>query len=93
MKFETIIVNFPKVFDVKDINYIKQLLNRKSNEDYFWAVIIANAFNNFRVAGVKDAIKFSFEVNPHILFKMNKNRLPFGCHAWEKYTPSFGHHS
>lgn len=43
----------------------------------------------FKIAPVKDAIKFSFEVNPSLLFELNNRELPFGCHAWEKYDPEF----
>lgn len=45
--------------------------------------------NNFRVPLVELALQFSFETNPRMLYKMNNNKLPFGCHAWEKYDPEF----
>jgi hypothetical protein len=32
---------------------------------------------------------FSFEVAPRYCFKMNRERLPFGCHAWSKYDQEF----
>ena len=35
------------------------------------------------------AIKFSFEVMPSYLYKLNNNVLPFGCHAFEKYESDF----
>jgi hypothetical protein len=35
------------------------------------------------------ALKFSFEVNPTMLFSINNKELPFGCHAWWKYEPNF----
>jgi hypothetical protein len=47
--------------------------------------VIANGMlrlKNFNIAPVDEAIKFSFEVNPDILYKMNDNTLPMGCHAW-----------
>lgn len=44
---------------------------------------------SFKIADVETAISFSFEAQPDYLFKLNQNRLPFGCHAWEKYHPNF----
>jgi len=34
---------------------------------------------------VKEAARFSFERYPAELFIFNNNKLPFGCHAWQKY--------
>jgi hypothetical protein len=45
--------------------------------------------NDFNIAPLEVAISFSFETSPRDMFKMNKNKLPFGCHAWEKYDPEF----
>ena len=64
-------------------------LNYSVQEDYYWSELIPKAFKDYKVAGIEDAIKFSFEVNPALLYKMNKHQLPFGCHAWEKYDPVF----
>jgi hypothetical protein len=54
--------------------------------------VIANVMSrlkNFKIAPVEEAIKFSFEVNPEILYKMNDNTLPTGCHAWWLINPEF----
>jgi len=59
------------------------------NEDLFWAEVIPDNFPDFKVPGSTEAMKFSFEVNPDVLFKMNQNELPFGCHAWWKYNLKF----
>ena len=45
--------------------------------------------NTFRIAPEKDAAAFSFETRPVEMYEINNHRLPFGCHAWEKYDPSF----
>jgi hypothetical protein len=37
----------------------------------------------------KEALSFSIEKNPQIGVKLLGGKLPFGCHAWEKYNPSF----
>jgi hypothetical protein len=59
------------------------------NEDLFWAELIPKAFADFNVPEPEDAIGFSFEVNPDVLFKRNSGELPFGCHAWWKYNLEF----
>lgn len=45
--------------------------------------------NDFNIAPVEIALKFSFETTPKQLYKRNNEQLPFGCHAWEKYDPEF----
>ncbi|MEO6731335.1 MAG: DUF5672 family protein [Ferruginibacter sp.] len=45
--------------------------------------------NSYKIAPVDVASKFSFETNPIGLFQLNNGKLPFGCHAWEKYDIGF----
>jgi hypothetical protein len=59
------------------------------NEDVFWSVYASNRFKWFKVAPFEDASSFSFEVLPERLFSQNSNQLPFGCHKWHKYSPTF----
>ena len=47
------------------------------------------AMPDFNVALADVNYKFSFEVYPRKLFKMNNNELPFGCHAFERYDFEF----
>lgn len=86
--------NFIKFF-IKDFKIVKfDNIHKLSvhvvvNEDYYWSQIVANIFSDYIVSNVDDAIKFSFEENPSLLFKINGGQLPFGCHGWEKYEPNF----
>ncbi|MHA4843880.1 DUF5672 family protein [Flavitalea antarctica] len=59
------------------------------NEDYFFAKIVPGAFPNFIVADPSIAMFFSFENQPALLYEMTGKVLPFGCHGWEKYDPTF----
>lgn len=59
------------------------------NEDLFWAEVVPENFSTFKVPSALEAMKFSFEVNPEVLFEMNNGELPFGCHAWWKYNLDF----
>lgn len=36
----------------------------------------------------KEALEFAFEQNPEESFRLNKRKLPFGCHAW--YHKEYG---
>jgi len=59
------------------------------NEDRFWGLSLGPRVPGFRLPSVEDAIPFAFEVNPRRLFRMNGERLPFGCHACWRYDPAF----
>lgn len=59
------------------------------NEDYFFAWIYPSLFKDFRAATSQEAIPFAFECQPEKLYIMNGKNLPFGCHAWQKYSPKF----
>ncbi len=50
---------------------------------------VMSRIKNFKLAPVDEAIRFSFEVNPQILYKMNNDTLPTGCHAWWLYDLPF----
>jgi hypothetical protein len=52
-------------------------------------VLVGRTFNDYTIAPVNEAIKFSFEANPEFLFEKNNYQLPFGCHAWQRYDPLF----
>ena len=75
---------------LKDNFNPSELINLSSvNEDYFWSAIVPIHFADFIPSNISEAIRFSFEVNPSLLFKLNDNKLPFGCHAWNRYEPEF----
>jgi hypothetical protein len=60
-----------------------------ANEDHFWGVLVPAACPFFHVPSPEEAIGFAFEVEPRLMLEMNGNRLPFGCHAWERYDRAF----
>jgi len=75
------------LFSINNVHiHLKYLLtNTSANEDGFWSIWVNSTFSDFKVASINEAMKFSFEVNPSLLYQMNNNELPFGCHAWRKY--------
>ena len=60
-----------------------------ANEDYFWGMLVPKKIQYFNVPTPQLAAEFAFEVEPRYLFRMLDNKLPFGCHAWEKYDLEF----
>jgi hypothetical protein len=89
-RFEKFLLAFKNAFQLQSIKYLEQIVfDRALQEDYYWCDIVGNTFRDFKVAPSNEAIKFSFEVNPSYLYQENGTRLPFGCHAWEKFQPEF----
>lgn len=56
------------------------------NEDAFFA---SRAGEGLKVPPLELALEFAFEKEPARAWGLSGNRLPFGCHAWEKYEPEF----
>ncbi len=66
--------------------YLNHIINdHQTFEDLVWSKYISKTFSGFRIAPINEGIGFSFEVNPNLLYFKNNQKLPFGCHAWEKY--------
>ena len=54
-------------------------------EDFFWCEKIPSLCLNYKIPTSTEAVPFSFELSPAYLYNVNGNKLPFGCHAWQKY--------
>lgn len=59
------------------------------NEDGFWSLEAPKYIQGYKVAPFKTALKFSIERFPRKSFELNGKKLPFGCHAWERYDKEF----
>ena len=59
------------------------------NEDVFWGILIPQHFDFFKVPSPEQAIPFAFDAEPRFLYKQNHHKLPFACHAWERYDHAF----
>lgn len=59
------------------------------NEDIFWCREAGKFDPGFRVAPADLEYKFAFEKEPSLLYELNEKKLPFACHAWQKYDPEF----
>ena len=54
------------------------------NEDLLWTLFVP-----FKKPAAEEALGFAFELDPAQSYRLNKEQLPFGCHAWEKYDAEF----
>ncbi len=59
------------------------------NEDLFWSHRATWYDPSFKIAPIEVALRFAFEEEPRYCFEQNRRRLPFGCHAWQKYDREF----
>lgn len=69
-------------------NYTVQK-NFHYNEDTFFGSVVNTYKQEFKIAPIEDALRFSFEANPDILLGLSHNILPMGCHAWWRYDLNF----
>lgn len=58
------------------------------NEDVYFGVFAPLLDKEFRVAPADVGDRFSFEYAPAALFERTNRRLPFGAHAWCKFSDS-----
>lgn len=67
------------------LNHI-DLSNGNVIEDVFWSSCEGE---NFCIAPVDVALQFAFECDVRVCHSLNGKKIPFGCHAWEKYDYDF----
>lgn len=65
------------------------ILNYQYYEDRFWSFDAPIINKKFLIPRPEVLLKFGFERHPELSYKLNERNLPFGCHAWEKYSPEF----
>lgn len=64
----------------KDINFfLRQKHSHLYNEDVFWSTV-----PDFSYPDPIEALGFAFDKYPAYCFRLNQEKLPFGCHAWYK---------
>lgn len=85
MKFYALIIAIMKCLGFHN-SIFYQLNEVRINEDKFFGIDAIGMCNyKARIPSFEEASHFAFEVHPSVLFKQNKNKLPFGCHAFEKW--------
>ena len=59
------------------------------HEDAFWSFDAERFSPGFRRATVDEGLRFAFESAPRRCFELTGHKLPFGCHAWERFDRAF----
>jgi len=89
----TSILDFPGYLRFIKHHYLfawsKGVLQTRINEDVFWGLLIPKRYPKFKVAPIEKAYEFAFDAEPRYLFELNHRKLPFGCHAWQRYDENF----
>lgn len=75
--------------DYWSYSYKNTQINFRVNEDIFWGLFVSTRCEDFHVPPPEEAIKFAFEAEPEHLYMQNDRQLPFGCHAWDRYSRDF----
>lgn len=53
-------------------------------EDVFWSLKVPELYPEFKIPDYKEALGFAMDRKPELAIKLNNNKLPFGCHGFEK---------
>jgi hypothetical protein len=64
----------------------------KGNEDMLFSQEATRLFPMrlfMKTPSWRRALGFAFEKSPAAAFALTGQKLPFGCHAWERYDPAF----
>jgi hypothetical protein len=70
----------------RDIEYcLRQCTEDLIPEDCFWADALSRTSLALNIPDVMTGARFAFEKAPSYLYELIGGRLPFACHAYEKY--------
>jgi hypothetical protein len=69
--------------------FIENVAMTEPNSDIFWSDIAIKYDSSFRVASFQQGVHWGFEVCPHTCMSFTAGKLPFGCHAWNRYNRNF----
>lgn len=64
----------------------------KGNEDAFFSAHFTRFYPIswfLKLPNYQTALNFAYEKNPSLAHAQNQGKMPFGCHAFEKYEPDF----
>ncbi|OOQ60690.1 DUF5672 family protein [Mucilaginibacter pedocola] len=55
------------------------------NEDVFWSIEVNRKRKVLNIPGYRKAMQFAIENHPERGLELNHNKLPFGCHAFDRH--------
>lgn len=79
-KFKSILATHSAQSRISQIDYY---------EDLFWSIDAPSLDPTFCIPDPVEACLFSAESCPRHIFRLNGNKLPFGCHYWNRIDPEF----
>lgn len=82
-KVSTHIANSKKMKSVIEQNLKRSEDDFRIMEDVFWSSVPEHD-SSFLIPDYKEGLKFAFDRKPKLALKLNNNKLPFGCHGFEK---------
>jgi len=82
-KVSTHISNSKKMKSVIEQNLSRSKDDFRIMEDVFWSSIPEHD-SSFLIPDYKEGLQFAFDRKPELALKLNNNKLPFGCHGFEK---------
>ena len=86
MSIKTTIMLVLLLFSKKTVGYyLRSYTDNRINEDCFWADGLSNTKLALTIPSVTEAAHFCIEKSPSYLFDIIGGKLPFACHAYEKY--------
>lgn len=69
--------------------YATEVAKWVGSEDIFFSLMGKHQSDDYKIPTKEIAVQFSFETHLDICYHLTNNRLPFACHAWEKYNIGF----
>lgn len=66
-----------------------EVANWNNSEEFFLLTRASHYLPKYMVPEVEEALEFAFEIVPKYCYELNNEKLPFGCHAWERYDEEF----
>lgn len=67
------------------IDYYNLYSHHHFHEDAFWSIEVNRKRKNLNIPNYQKALSFSFENVPERCLMLNGQKLPTGCHAWDKH--------
>lgn len=86
------LLNLPrlKLKQLRSLNGVRHFIKSYTlNEDHFWSDEARHYYPELRIAPPEVAVRFAFEQAPHYCYELIGRQLPFGCHGWPTYDPTF----
>jgi hypothetical protein len=86
MGLRTLRMLFILIFAQKSVEYIvEHFTDERVNEDCFWAEAFQHTSLKMRIPDVLTGARFCVEKHPSEVYKLLGEKLPFSCHAFDKY--------